>query len=29
MWNLQTENLYILGHTDNDNEMLQHPEQQI
>ena len=29
MWNLQIKILYILGHTDNDKDRLQHPEQQI
>ena len=29
MWNLQIEILHILGHTDNDKDRLQHPEQQI
>ena len=29
MWNLQIKIIYILGHTDNDKDRLQHPEQQI
>ena len=27
MWNLQIKILYILGHTGNDKDRLQHPEQ--
>ena len=29
MWNMHIKILYILGHTDNDKDRLQHPEQQI
>ena len=29
MWNLQIKILYMLGHTDNDKDRLQHPEHQI
>ena len=29
IWKLQTKILYILGHTDNDKDRLQHPEQQM
>ena len=29
VWNLQIKIIYRLGHTDNDKDRLQHPEQQI